>query len=159
MQQLLGDKLGTSADSAAFLRELFLQRLPPNVRMVLASADPAMDLNRLADMADKVMDVATPSISAVSDTGPSEIQQLREEVGRLAELVASLTAHSRSRPHYRSSSRSRNSRSPAPFRPSSPSSHDATADSSTLCFYHSRFGGDARKCKSPCSWGNAPAEH
>ena len=88
MQQLLGDNLGTSADSTAFLRELFLQRLPANVRMVLASADPEMDLNRLADMADKVMDVATPSISAVSDTRPSEIQQLREEVSRLAPPAA-----------------------------------------------------------------------
>ena len=38
MQQLLGDKLG-SADSTSFLRELFLQRLPSNVRIVLASAD------------------------------------------------------------------------------------------------------------------------
>ena len=35
MQQLLGEK-ATNTD-AAFMRELFLQRLPPNVRMVLAS--------------------------------------------------------------------------------------------------------------------------
>ena len=39
MQQLLGDKLGTSADSNSFLRELLLQCLPLNVRMVLASVD------------------------------------------------------------------------------------------------------------------------
>ena len=35
MQQLLGDKFGTSADANSFLRELFLQWLPPNLRMVL----------------------------------------------------------------------------------------------------------------------------
>ena len=34
MQQLLGDKARETDN--AFLRELFLQRLPPNVRMVLA---------------------------------------------------------------------------------------------------------------------------
>ena len=34
MQQLLGDK----AIDNAFLRELFLQRLPTNIRMVLVSA-------------------------------------------------------------------------------------------------------------------------
>ena len=56
MQQLLGDKVGTSADVNVFLRELLLQRLPANVRMVLASTDASMDLNKLADMA-----VATPS--------------------------------------------------------------------------------------------------
>ena len=51
MQQLLGDKLGMSADANSFLRELFLQRLPANVRMVLASADSSMDLDKLADIA------------------------------------------------------------------------------------------------------------
>ncbi len=38
MQQFLGNKLG-SADSQSFLRKLFLQRLPSNVRMILSSAD------------------------------------------------------------------------------------------------------------------------
>ena len=89
MQQLLGDKLGASADANSFLRELFLQCLPPNVRMVLASTDASMDLNKLADMADKVMEVATPTVSAITDTRTdhSEIKQLREEVARLADLV------------------------------------------------------------------------
>ena len=49
MQQLLGDKLGTSADANFFLCQLFLQRLPPNIRMVLTSADTFLDLNKLAD--------------------------------------------------------------------------------------------------------------
>ena len=53
MQQL---KLGISADANSFLRELFVQRLPSNVRMVLASADSSMDLDKL-DMADKVMEL------------------------------------------------------------------------------------------------------
>ena len=39
MQQLLGDYLRSSTDNNAFLKELFLQRLPAYVRMVLASAD------------------------------------------------------------------------------------------------------------------------
>ena len=68
MQQLLGDKLGTSADANSFLRELFLQRLPANVRMVLASTDSSMDLDKLADMANKVMEVATSTIATVSAT-------------------------------------------------------------------------------------------
>ncbi|KAL5502776.1 hypothetical protein EMCRGX_G009597 [Ephydatia muelleri] len=53
MQQLLGDRLRASADAASFFRELFLQRLPANVRMVLASTDSTMDINKLADMTDK----------------------------------------------------------------------------------------------------------
>ena len=53
MQHLLDHKLAT-ADANSFLRELFLQRLPANVRMVLASTDSSMDLNKLAD---KVIEV------------------------------------------------------------------------------------------------------
>ena len=50
MQQLLGDRPGLTDD--AFLRELFLQRLPQHVRMVLASTD-VTGLEQLADLADK----------------------------------------------------------------------------------------------------------
>ena len=47
-------------------------------------------------MADKVMEVATPTVAAVSvessaASDSSEIKHLREEVARLASLVESLT--------------------------------------------------------------------
>ena len=150
MQQLLGDKLGTSANANSFLRELFLQRLPANVRMVLASADSSMDLDKLADMADKVMEVATPTVATVTTTHSnradnSEVKQLREEVARLADLVASLTTRSR----RRSSSKSR--------RPPSPAAANRPQES--LCWYHAKFGEAAQKCKEPCSWGNSQAGH
>ena len=148
MQQLLGDKLGASADANSFLRELFLQRLPPNVRMVLASTDASMDLNKLADMADKVMEVATPTVSAVTDTRTdmytSEVTQLREEVAHLADLVASLTT----RPRHRSASRPRRPHSPAP---------QTSPPEDSICWYHAKFGEAAQKCKDPCSWGNSQA--
>lgn len=146
MQQLLGDKLGTSADANTFLRELFLQRLPPNVRMVLASTDTSMSLNKLADMADKVMEVATPTVSAITDTRTDtlEVKQLREEVARLADLVASLTTRSR----RRSTSRPRRPQSPAPQNP---------PPEDSLCWYHAKYGEAAQKCKDPCSWGNSQA--
>ena len=146
MQQLLGDKLGTSADANSFLRELFLQRLPSNVRVVLASADSSMDLDKLADMADKVMEVATPTVSALSanQTDNSEVKKLREEVARLADLVGSLTTRSR----RRSSSRHSRTTTPPP-----PPSQDSP------CWYHAKFGEAAKKCKAPCNWGNSQAGH
>ena len=64
MQQLLGDHAAEA--NSTFLRELFLQRLPPNVRMVLASTGDAMDLATPVDMTDKVTEVAAPSVSALS---------------------------------------------------------------------------------------------
>ena len=66
MQQLLGDKAGAIDNSV--LRELFLQRLPANVRMVLTSTADQANLENLAQLADKVVEVATPSVVTVSAT-------------------------------------------------------------------------------------------
>ena len=77
MQQLLGDKLGSSSDTNSFLRELFLQRLPANVRIVLASMDMSMDISKLADMADKFMEVATPTVATIADASFERIEPVR----------------------------------------------------------------------------------
>ena len=141
-----------SADANSFVWELFLQRLPANVRMVLASTDSSMDLHKLADLADKVMEVATPTVASISgthseDTDTFEVRQLREEVACLTNLVASLSVRSR----QWSSSRPRHPNSPAPPNPPPPQD--------SLCWYHAKFGKAARKCKDPCSWGNSEARH
>ena len=86
MQQLLGDKANNT--DAAFKRELFLQRLPPNVRMVLASTPDTGNITELAQLADKVMAVATPSVSGVTTT--TELDQLRQEVAELKTMLKSL---------------------------------------------------------------------
>ena len=60
LQQPAGDTPG--ADEA-FLRELFLQRLPSNVRMVLASTQSDTPINELAQLADKIIEVAIPEVT------------------------------------------------------------------------------------------------
>ncbi|KAG0413885.1 hypothetical protein HPB47_008947 [Ixodes persulcatus] len=65
MTQLLGERASTIDD--ALLRELFLQRLPPNVQMVLAAAAP-LNLTGLAGLADAVIEVSTPSTSNIAAT-------------------------------------------------------------------------------------------
>ena len=149
MQQLLGER----AADATFLRELFLQRLPPNVRMVLASTADTMDLNTLADMADKVIEVATPSVAAISGSQPPDLadyEHLKAEVARLTTLVASLTATGPPPRRYRSRSRGRQPHSPAP---QELQQQDQTTNK-PLCWYHKKFGEQARKCQPPCNWGN-----
>ena len=144
MQQLLGDRVGV-ADST-FLRELFLQRLPSNVRMVLASTSATTSLEELAELADKIAEVAAPTIAATTALPPSpqllsEVQQLRTEVRRLQNSVRTLSHQSRGR----SSSRNRQS---------SPTPHPA--DDSSMCWYHQKYGEAAKKCKSPCSYTQQP---
>ena len=152
MQQLLGDAAGPNPDNK-FLRELFLQRLPSHVRMVLASAGE-MSLEALAQLADKIAEVATPSISTLNLSPlTAEVEQLRSEVARLQDMLASIqlaSLHQRP-PRQRSSSRP-SSRSASPKPPATPEQADG------LCWYHRKFGEQAHKCTSPCSWsGNAKA--
>ena len=151
MQQLLGDRAAET--NSSFLRELFLQRLPSSVRMVLASTADTMDLSTLADMADKVIEVATPSVASISAShqpDPAAFAQLQQEVSRLTDLVASLT-RDRPPPRRRSPSRVRRpSHSPAP----QDQQQQEQSSTNTLCWYHRKFGEQARKCQSPCSWGN-----
>lgn len=59
MQQLLGDR-AVDADNA-LVRELFLQRLPTNVRVVLASTPDTTSLDELAQLADRITDAAPPA--------------------------------------------------------------------------------------------------
>ena len=143
MQQLLGDHLGSTSDNA-FLKELFLQRLPSNVRMVLASTDTT-DLAKLADMADRIVEVAAPQTVSATYTAVPEVEQLKAEITRLTELVDSLTHGPR-----RSRGRSRDRR------PQSQACTDTRTPQSSepLCWYHQKFGEVAKKCQDPYSWGN-----
>lgn len=93
MQQLLGDR--ASATDGAVLRELFLQRLPSNVRMVLASCSATTSLEELAELADKIAEVASPTIAATSSPLPqqvlTEVEQLRADVRKLQASIKTLT--------------------------------------------------------------------
>ena len=134
MQQLLGDK--ATALDPSFLRELFLQRLPTNVRLVLASTAEAISLQELATLADKVMEVATPTVATVSpsDSLVAEISELKAEIAQVKQLLKP----------QRSTSRTR-AGSPARAHSS------LTTPNSDLCWYHQKFGEAAKKCKPPCS--------
>ncbi|CAN7978966.1 unnamed protein product, partial [Ixodes persulcatus] len=166
MTQLLGERANTIDD--VLLRELFLQRLPQNVQMVLAAAAP-LNLAGLAGLADAVMEVASPSIAtAAALTSQSAgntsttAQGIREPNAsqynvddlcqRLEQVVLAAT---RRRDTARSPSRRRRSTSCRPDNDRSSRGH-----SSGLCYYHRRFGPDARRCQRPCAWPeNRPADH
>ncbi len=68
MQQLLGEK--AEAMDKSLLRELFLQRLPSNVCMVLASSFDLVGIEDLAQLADKITEVSVGTSPSVSALGP-----------------------------------------------------------------------------------------
>ena len=147
LQQLTGDAIWTDG---AFLHELFLQRLLLNFRMVLAAANDTISISELANLADRIMEVATPSLPMmvspnISAVGPSShsfnLDKLLAEITSLKEEVKSLHCSTRECSHRR--------HSPSPV-----------SDSSDMCWYHQKFGSSAQKFCAPCSYsGNASASH
>ena len=164
-QQLLGDRPGIDP---SFLKELFLQRLlPQSVRMVLASTPEGTALSILAEMADKVIEVAAPSASVAAlhahpsgdppappEASPplppshpataADIEDLHSEIARLEKLVRNL-AQSCSSPRLTRSSH----HSPTPTPTST-----ADAPDNSLCWYHRKFGDRAKDCHSSCAWSS-----
>ena len=113
--------------------------------MILASTKEPEKLEDLASLADRVVEVATPTVSSIQTSQlSSEVEQLRAEIGSLKSLVQSLSSK-----HVRSPTRPR-TLSPAPCN-----------RASGLCWYHSRFGEKASKCNAPCTWPsrNGQADH
>ena len=143
LQQLSGDTPGADG---YFLQELFLQCLLSNVRMVLASMRNDTPINELAQLADKIMEVAIPEVANVSvQLNPSEIESLRAEIINLKQQLnsrkkvsccAHLTYHRR------------------PTIPVPPPQESFDE----LCWYCRTFGDSANKCQTLCSYqGNGQA--
>ena len=156
MQQLLGHD-ATSADST-LLRELFLQRLPANVRIVLASSGVDKTLQELAELGDRVIAAASPAIAGIAPSQPTEIEKLRSEIAQLRETVSAVSSPApRQMPRQQSPYRASRPRSPSPHR--QPRLHSPPpSQRSHVCWYHARFGNRARKCTPPCSYsGNERA--
>ena len=122
IQQLLGDKASTT--DGAFMRELFLQRLPVNVRMVLASTPDTGNLEELAQLPDKIMEVATPAVSSINAV--TELEQIRQEVAELKMLMQSIKQHRRSLHRC----------TPSPAPPRSPGQRQSQ---DPICWYHAKF--------------------
>ena len=90
MQQLIGEKAVTTEGSV--IKDLFMQRLPTNVSMVLAAAREKTSLEELAQLADKIIEVALPSFATVA-TPPqetSEVDSLRAEKASLRNHISVL---------------------------------------------------------------------
>lgn len=117
MRQLLGPE-AVGADRT-LLRELFLQRLPTNVRMVLASSQEVTTLEELAELGDRITVAASPAVASVTPhKEQSEIDEIRSEVLRLRETVSALTrSGSGQSPPQQLPYRTSRQHSPYPYQP------------------------------------------
>lgn len=121
----------------AMLRSLLLEQLPENIRMVLAISNEA-DVDKLAKMADLMIEMQQlPCISTVQKA-PTENDVLEQILSRIDRLE--ITTRNRSRSKQRSTRRQRSGSRNRGF-----------------CFFHQRFGKQARNCRPPCKWQNNSA--
>lgn len=141
---------GNTFSDDKILRELWLQRLPRNAQAIL-TAQSDLPLDKVAELADKILEVNPIAIAAAVATPTSlphsttpDLSDLALKLQELTKQVAALTAD-RSRQRSRSKSNNRFPRAATP------------ETKSGICWYHTTYSSKALKCVQPCSWsGNQP---
>ena len=143
--------------NSAIIKQLFFSRLPPQVKAILAPMVEKSPVDVIASSADKVMEFTKGPITASIPQPKAEVSILSAagNTSQVATQVAILNAVERLTQEIRklavvrshSPRRQQKSRSPPPH-------HRRHSSKSGLCFYHSRFGAEARRCKMPCSFSN-----
>lgn len=134
-----------------FLRTMWSSRLPTQVQAIIASQKSA-SLEDIAILADQIMEVAPgPSqvASASASTFEDMFRRLEQSItsriqNELSQQIAQLNLNGngrRSRFHDRSRSRSR-----------SKSRGRSQSRKPGMCWYHSIFSDNARKCTPPCNF-------
>lgn len=146
MRQLANNKVDNE-----FLKTLWIQRLPKETQAILSVSDGNLD--KLAQMADKIMDVVphqvaeTTRVHPVQTTENADIQALQAQIALLTEKVEHLARGRDRRPRdnrfRRHSSRSRG-RSQTPRRRQTGN-----------CWYHDKFAEKANKCTPPCNFNQS----
>lgn len=115
------------------LKMLFLQRMPPSVKAVLAISDGT--IGKLAEMADKMLDTPSSHVAAASSSTSGS-----DAVTELQSQIAALTAEIRNLKSSRGTSRSRST------------SRSSRVTDDEICWFHRKFGGRALKCREPCKY-------
>jgi hypothetical protein len=132
-----------------FLKTIWISRLPQGIQTVLAGQPSSAHLDDLADLADRVNDIAvvSPSVASTSQANPSSVvTDLAKEVAELRRQLQQLATDRYSRPRAHTSNSARSKSSPRQQRSSS--NHRKFP----VCWYHHKFGDAARKCIRPCDY-------
>ena len=176
LRTLLGESCSDNADLNKLLHKLFLDKLPPQVRLVLAGS-PQPTLERTAQRVDDIMATISSAPSLNSNAAQLLHNQMFER--HLDQLTDALEAslNFRKNNDYGSANRDQQFSRPPQFRESKrsfssvsnlyprremppntpqdscfPARSTTRTDSENLCFFYARFGAKALKCRAPCSW-------
>lgn len=158
MTLLLGGN--SSSTDSKIVRELFLQRLPNQVRMILCASPAATSIEDLATTADQIMDTSHPFVSAIDRcqapvSSPLQLEQRFDELSasnaQLASQVHQLTTELATLRFSAGRDQSRHR---------TPNQSNSRYSTAAICWYHARYGTRARQCRPPCNFsGNGRASH
>jgi hypothetical protein len=125
-----------------FLRIIWTNQLPPHVQAILAGKSND-NLDSVSRLADKISEVAlSPTTASKTTTTPDTTTLLLKGIEDLTQQIAMLWPspnHNqfKPKPHYHPLSRGHDQIHPANL--------------PDICWYHWKFGSQARKCNPPCS--------
>ncbi|XP_073961426.1 uncharacterized protein [Choristoneura fumiferana] len=155
MQHLAGP--GVPED---LMRTMWTNRLPQNIQVILASQTKCT-LEELAELADKVHDAiaSAPQVAAVQPAVAPPTDPLVFQIAALSKQMEALTTRMDRMSREPRQSRPKNSnrsRSRSRHRQNSTRSNSNYRKFPT-CWYHHKFGSQARCCVKPCDYtaGNA----
>lgn len=144
LQHLAGPKVPED-----FIKTIWTSRLPAGIQPIVAS-QTSLTMGALAELADRINDIAPSTREVAATSSSSPIDELTRQVAELTRQVSALTAQAGHRSRSRDRGQGYRSRSP---------SHrsDSCYRRFPVCWYHSNFGTEARKCLKPCDYkaGNA----
>ena len=136
-----------------FLKTLWANRLPTNLQTVLAS-QPDLSLDKLADLADTVNEIAPAGplqVASVADSCTSSLmKEMASQISELTRQVTSLSTRvdNQKQVRGRSNSRCKNTN----WRGRSRSRPRQAPENHPHCWYHFTYGTRAKKCTQPCTW-------
>ncbi|XP_039749234.1 uncharacterized protein LOC120626021 [Pararge aegeria] len=137
-----------------FIQSIWSNRLPHNIQTVLAS-QTTHSLEQLADLADRIQDLTSSGTIAAASCSPHASHQ-SDEIAELKKMVQQLTLkldeHTRASCCSAGRSRSHERRR---IPPRQRSRSNSSYKRYPVCYYHNRFGAEARRCVKPCDFKNA----
>lgn len=129
-------KLSQGAIDDTVLKTMFLEHMPVHARAVLLVSDDKLE--KLAIMADKILDNTPSNVVAVAESSNTVAQAIERLQLQVSELATQVRARSRSRSR---SGPGRNTRRRA----------RSSSRKFEKCWYHFKFGERANKCTPPCT--------
>lgn len=142
------------------LKTIWLKRLPVRTQEVLATVSDTLSTDKLADLADRIHETATPAqvmaVSKPSDTTPAphttETSIVTAQIGELIKRLDRMEGlqDARTRQHAVQRSHSPNFRRKQWESSSHPNTNPNTSSVPQPCYFHKRFQDAARNCKPGC---------